>query len=205
MDIGTLGFYSKTVSTYFAIIGPIDVAILFAILTVKIPPQQQRRIALKGCLTACCILLFFAFFGNWLIQSIGISISAIKISGGLLLMLLAYQMIYGDISVDTNITADKKDISVFPLGTPLLAGAGGISATMIYTAGSSAFSQPTLITILAFVSVLILTYVLFIIAGQLQKVINPIFMEALTKVMGILLMALAVQFVLDGLQQAGVF
>ena len=199
-----VGFYSKTASTYFAIIGPIDVAVLFAVLTAKFSPHKQRHIALKGCFTAFCILLFFAFFGSWLIQSIGISISAIKISGGALLILLAYQMIFGDIS-HADITVDKKDISIFPLGTPLLAGSGGISATVVYTAGSSVFSQQTLITVVAFVSVLLLTYVLFIIAGRLQKIVNPIFMEALTKVMGILLMALAVQFVLDGLQQAGVF
>ncbi len=205
MDISILGFYSKTVSTFFAIIGPIDLAVLFAILTVHNSPSEQRSIALRGCVVAFCILLFFAFFGSWLIQSIGISISAIKISGGLLLVKLAYRMLFDSVSpVDMTENA-TKDISVFPLGTPLLAGAGSISATVVYTADSGALSAQTFVTIWAFTTIIVISFALFIIAGRLHKVLRPSFMDALTRVMGILLMALAIQFILDGLQQAGVF
>ncbi len=205
MDMSILGFYSKTTSTFFAIIGPIDLAVLFAILTAQNTHTEQRHIAVKSGFVAFCILVFFACFGSWLIQSIGISISAIKISGGLLLIKLAYDMLFGSVSSSNTPENNKQDISVFPLGTPMLAGAGAISVTVVYTAESPTFSHQTLITILAFTSVILLSVFLFIIAGRLRKIINPNFMDALTRIMGILLMALAVQFILDGLQQAGVF
>ncbi|MGB1360932.1 MAG: MarC family protein [Alphaproteobacteria bacterium] len=205
-------FFIKVFSTYFVILGPIDLMVLFAILTRRKSRQVQKEIAFKGCHIAFWILLFFTFFGSWLVQSIGISISALKTSGGLLLMVVAYDMIFGSSGHSTDYGEDEQkeaqstdDISVFPLATPLLAGAGAMSASILFSAESNGSTAKLLIVIISFTLVLVISYVLFVMASRLQKRVGVTFTNIITRVMGILLSALALQFIFDGLKQSGLF
>ena len=119
-------------TTFFATIGPLDVAALFAALTVQATPKERRQMALKGALIACVILLFFALFGKSVLASFGITLSALQASGGVLLLLIAIDMVFARNSGSSTTTDEeraeakgKKDVSVFPLATPLIAGPGG--------------------------------------------------------------------------------
>lgn len=205
MEISLLAYFTKVYTTFFAIIGPIDLAVIFAVMTVKNTPKEQRTIAFRGCLTGFFILLFFAVFGTWLIQSIGITIPAIKISGGALLMYIGWGMVFDDMESMENTSYKKaKDIAVFPIGIPLIAGAGAISATILFSAENPE-TPHMMVLVASIIGVLITTYSMFVLAGRIQKIMNPIFMDALTRVMGILVIALAFQFILDGLKQAELF
>jgi multiple antibiotic resistance protein len=127
-------------TTFFATIGPVDLAALLAVLTPESTPSQRRAIALRGTLIATGILLVFAVFGNAVLDQLGISLAALRTAGGILLLLLGIDMVFGKHSgsVYTEEKAieakEKEDISVFPLATPLIAGPGTIGATMLLIA-----------------------------------------------------------------------
>ena len=205
-------FFIKAFLAFFVIIGPIDLMVIFAALTRRKKPVEQRSIALKSTTIAFVILLFFTLFGSTLLSSVGISIFALKASGGFLLMVVAYKMVfdndshgsdYGDEEVAEAKTAD--DISVFPLATPLLAGAGAMSAAILFSAEAGSDVMKHLLLVTSFASVLLTAFILFVTASRLQKVLGATFVNVITRVMGILLAALALQFMLDGLHDAGVF
>jgi multiple antibiotic resistance protein len=125
-------------ATFFAPIGSLDVAEMFAALTAKSTAQQRRFIAIRGTLISAGILLTFALVGEWVLSGLGISIAALRAAGGILLPLIGIEMVFARSSGGTS-TADeedqeaisKTDISVFPLATPLIAGPGTMSAAIL--------------------------------------------------------------------------
>ena len=199
-------------TTLFATISPIDVAALFAALTPKATDAQRRAMALKGTLIAGGILLVFAVFGNAVLMRLGISLPALRTAGGILLLLIAIDMVFARPSGGSSTTegeteeaGHKDDISVFPLATPLIAGPGTMGAVILLTAEAHKDITQEIGVIAAIIAVLIVTIALLLMAGRIQKLLGVTGLNVITRVVGVLLAALAVQFIFDGIQSSHLF
>jgi multiple antibiotic resistance protein len=198
-------------TTYFATIGPADVAALFAALTPDNTPAERRAMALKGTLIATVILLSFALFGEALLGLFGISLPALRTAGGILLLLIAIDMVFGRASGGRTTTREenaeataKHDISVFPLATPLIAGPGAIGATILLVADAQGDRLRIAAVILVLLGVLLLTFLLMLIATQVQRLLGVTGLHVVSRIVGVLLAALAVQFIFDGIGASGI-
>ena len=197
-------------ATFFATIGPLDVAAMFAALTADQTAQQKRTIAIRGTFIGAVILVVFALVGEFLLAGLGISLAALRVAGGILLLLIGIEMVFARSSGGTSTTADeeqeaisKTDISVFPLATPLIAGPGAMGAAILLMANQEGDVAGQAIVIASLLVVLMLTFVSLLLAGKIQILLGVTGMHVITRVMGVLLSALAVQFMFDGISQSG--
>ena len=197
-------------ATFFATVGPPDVAVVFAALAGDRASDERRRLAIKATLIGSAILLFFAFLGKPLLSYLGISLAALRTAGGILLLLIAIDMVFARVSGGTSTTAEEKaeaagrdDISVFPLATPLIAGPGAIGAAILFVAEAEGDPVQIMIVIGALIAVLLVTLLLMIAAAQFQKLFGVTGAQVVSRVLGILLAALAVQFLFDGIKESG--
>ncbi len=197
-------------TTYFATIGPLDVAAIFAALTPNNTTRERRAIALKGTLIALGILLLFAIFGDALLHLFGISLPALRTAGGVLLLLIAIDMVFARPSGGVTTTEDenreatgKQDISVFPLATPLLAGPGAMGATILLVADAEGDPATIGIVVGCLMAMLLATFILMLIAVQIQRLLGVTGLHVVSRVFGVLLAALAVQFIFDGIASSG--
>lgn len=196
-------------TTFFATIGPIDVAAIFAALTAQHPAAERSRLARRAVLIAAAILYSFAFFGKPILTYLGVSLAALRIAGGILLLLIGIDMVFARDSGGITATDSEKkeaqhrdDISVFPVATPLLAGPGAISAVILLFSTSSGQQQLIAVT-LALAAVLLLAYYSLLIAAKIQSLLGETGMHVIARILGIIIAALAVQFMLDGLHESG--
>lgn len=199
-------------ATFFATIGPIDVAAMFAGLTSDASVPKRRSMAIRGTLIASLILVVFALTGDLLLRSLGISLAALRAAGGILLLLLAIDMVFARSSGATSTTAEeereatgKADIAVFPLATPLIAGPGAMGAAILLMANTESVLLLQLVVIASLLAMLIFTLVCLLLAAEIQEFLGVTGMHVVTRVAGVLLAALAVQFIFDGLHQSGIF
>ncbi len=197
-------------TTFFATIGPPDVAVVFAAITADDTPRRRRVYAVKGTLIAAAILLFFALFGRSLLEGFGNSLAALRTAGGILLLLIAIDLVFarpsGGTSTTTEETAEamaRRDVSVFPLATPLIAGPGAIGATIVLVADSAGGALQTAVVVGALAAVLAITLALMLAAARVQKVLGVTGVHVIARVMGVLLAALAAQFIFDGIAGSG--
>jgi len=197
-------------ATFFATIGPLDIAAMFAALTAENTKQYQRIMATRGTLIAAVILLIFAFFGNTLLSSMGISLAALSAAGGILLLLIGIEMVFAREPSVSRPTceeeieaASKQDISVFPIATPLIAGPGTMGAVILLMANTEGDLVQQGIVIGSLIIILLATYLSLILASQIQNLFGVTGMRVISRVMGILLCALAIQFIFDGIALSG--
>jgi multiple antibiotic resistance protein len=197
-------------TTFFAVMGPVDVAAIYAALTVNATPARRRRMALKGCIIAASIMMAFLLFGNNVLIYMGITLPALKTAGGILLLLIGIKMVFAEPDGATTATEKetreaetKEDVSVFPLATPLIAGPGAMGAAVLLmgrTHGDVALGAAVIGAMLA---VILISFVLLLIATQVQKLLGITGLQVISRIFGVLLTALAVQFVFDGLKSSG--
>jgi multiple antibiotic resistance protein len=199
-------------TTFFATIGPADLVLVFAALTEKQNSAERRATALRGTLIALGILMFFAVFGEPLLRLFGITLPALRIAGGILLLLISIDMVFARHSGGTGTTPEEEsearqrgDISVFPLATPLIAGPGAISAVILLTTQEGAFTGGWLVVVGALIAILALCYVAMLSAIPLQRILGITGVAVVSRVVGVLLAALAMQFLIDGIKASGVF
>jgi len=197
-------------TTFFATISPIEAAAMFAAMTTTSTAAHRRAMAARGCLIATGIMLAFALFGELLLSALGISLAALRTSGGILLLLIGIDMVFARASGGRSTTADeteegghKQDISVFPLATPLIAGPGAMGAAILLMANEKGQWQHQGVIIGALLLVLLMTYVALLGASHLQKVLGVTGLHVISRVFGVLLCALAVQFIFDGIRRSG--
>ncbi len=197
-------------TTFFATVGPIDIAVVYAALSRGMPPRQRRRTAVRAVFLASCLLYAFVLFGQVLLDRLGISIPALQTAGGILLFLVGLDMVFARHSGVASTTRDedreareRKDIAVFPLATPLIAGPGAIGAAILLmtNAGDDLVKQVAVGASLGFV--LLLTLALLLVSGQVQRLLGVTGMNVISRIFGLLLTALAVQFVFDGIKGSG--
>ncbi|EAT12339.1 MarC family protein [Bermanella marisrubri] len=198
-------------TTLFAVVGPIDVSAVYAAITVGTSSAERKSMAYRGVAIALVILLIFAFIGELLLAKLGISLPALKIAGGILLLLMAVDMVYARSSSGNSTTDEeqteasgKQDISVFPLATPLLAGPGAMGATILLMAKASSDVSHQAMVILAIFSIMAISLVLLLLAKNVQRFFGLTGMHVISRIFGVLLCALAVQFMIDGILQSGI-
>jgi multiple antibiotic resistance protein len=197
--------------TFFVAIDPVAMAPMFSTMTSRMTPDWRRQMAFKSVAIATGILLAFAFGGAWLLEQIHVSIDAFRIAGGLLLFLIAVDMLFEKRSERREERAEEvaakqathpehqDDISVFPLAIPLISGPGAIASIMLFFAEHEDLAERGVI-LLGVGANLALCLIAFLAAGPLSKVMGPTVGNMLTRVFGILLAALAAQFVVDGIR-----
>ncbi len=207
LEAGIIAFASL-----FALIDPIGNAVMFASLTVNDSADHRRKMAYKGVFISGVLLLMFMFIGEVLLTRLGISLAALRTSGGILLMILAIDMVFAKHSGGTSTTEEEEkearksdDISVFPLATPLIAGAGSISGVILLHANAQGDAMTVVSIVIALLIVLLITLVLLLISSQVQRLLGATGLNVITRIMGVILSALAVQFIFDGLLQSGLF
>jgi multiple antibiotic resistance protein len=196
--------------TFFATIGPFNVAATFAALTAKDSFSVKYRTAIKGTLLAAFILLLFALAGEKLLENFGISLAALRTAGGILLLLIGIDMVFVRSSGGTSTTSDeteeaetRQDIAVFPLALPLIAGPGAMGATILLMSNTGGNLMLKVTVIGALFVILALTLVSLLLSTQIQRLLGITGMHVISRVFGILLTALAVQFIFDGIAQSG--
>ena len=191
--------------TMFVVIDPAGLAPLFVALTQGMSSAARRAIALRACATAIGVLTMFALFGEALLEFVGISMPAFRVAGGILLFLTALDMLFERRTKRREDSAehdDHQDPSVFPLGIPLLAGPGAI-ASIILLAGQKPGLEGLSIAIGVTLAVILLVLLLFLASNLLERALGRTGINVVTRLLGMLLAALAVQFVLDGLSDFG--
>lgn len=197
-------------TTFFAAIGPADVAFVFAALTKDATPRQRMVFATRGVLVATFILVFFAFFGDAILSLFGVSLPALRTAGGILLLLISIDMVFARHSGGTGTTDEeeaeadlREDISVFPIAMPLLAGPGAISAIILLTTGSESSSEYWAV-VAALGVIMLASWGMLMTAIPLQRLLGVTGLSVVSRVVGILLAALSVQFIFDGIASSGI-
>lgn len=192
---------------FFVVVDPIGLAPLFAALTRDDTPRQRRRLAVRGVAIAAGILLVFVMVGDALLRALGIGVAAFQIAGGVLLFLLAVDMLFARHSGLRSTTEReqeeaerKKDISVFPLAIPLIAGPGALTTVLLMVGEQG--DNPAVVgaTLAVVVLVLAVTLASLLFATRLLRVIGETGANVVSRVFGVILAALAAQYILDGLQ-----
>lgn len=195
--------------TLFVIADPISSASVFLGLTAGLSRDVRRSVALRGVLTALAILGFFAVTGTFVLDRMGITIGAFRVAGGLLLFYTAFEMIYAgrqerrEKMPEEAIKEQAANIAVFPLAIPLLAGPGTISATILlatqFSSGTGTEHWTGILTLVGVIATLMLvSFVIFIVAEVLDKYLGNTGRAVLTRLLGVLLAALSIQFIADG-------
>ena len=191
----------------FVVVDPIGLAPMFAALTRDDTPRQRRRLALRGVLIAGGILVTFVIVGDALLRALGIGVPAFQIAGGVLLFLLAVDMLFARHSGLRSTTEreqreaeHRKDISVFPLAIPLIAGPGALTTVLLMV--SEQGDNPAVIGAMLVVVILVLAIALgsLLLSGRLLRLIGETGANVISRVLGVVLAALAAQYILDGLQ-----
>ncbi|MEE2525548.1 MarC family protein [Hyphobacterium sp. HN65] len=200
--------------TFFVVIDPIGVAPIFAALTEGSTPAHRRMMAIKSVAIATGVLIMFAFGGEWLLGALHISLDAFRAAGGVLLFLIALEMIFERRTERREERADKmahddesipgthEDISVFPMAIPMLAGPGAIASIMLFMSGDGGTLTGQLAIFGGLLANLLMCLVIFLAVGPLMKLIGDTLAAMITRILGVILAALAAQFIFDGISGA---
>ncbi len=194
-----------TFVTLFVIIDPVALGPLFIALTQGMGAAERRRVALRAVAVAWVLLAIFALAGEALLNAIGIGMPAFRISGGMLLFLMAVDMLFERRTErrEKQTANTRADPSVFPLATPLIAGPGAL-ATMILLSSRHSGDLAALALIHGVLIVMLgITWLVFLSGGWIERALGHTGVVVVTRLLGILLAALAIQFVLDGLRESG--
>ena len=195
----------STFVTLFVVVDPVGLAPTFVAITHGLPISARRQIAIRASLIATAILIGAAVIGDWLLARLGISLPAFRIAGGLLLFSIASEMVFGVRIERQSRTAeqaleDVRHIAAFPLAIPLMAGPGAITATVLLAAQADARPLFLLVLIAIIVVVIGLCLAVFFLASRIGPLLGTTPNVVLSRLLGVLLAALAVQFVIDGIR-----
>jgi len=202
-----LTFAALAFSSLLAIVNPLSAATLFLGMTAGRTRPELRRDALTGLLTAFCVLFAFAFAGGAILGFFGITTHAFKIAGGIIFFGIGWDMLQARRSrvkateEEELEGASRDDVGIIPLGLPTIAGPGAIT-TVIVLVGQSSSMADTVAVYLAIVGVLLLTGLALLVAPFLLKTFGQTGLNVMTRIMGLLVMVIGVQFVLDGMDVA---
>lgn len=191
-----LSIYLHAMTALFVIIDPIGAALIFNSLVADSTKKYRYVMATKAIVISGLTLILFGNYGEALFYHLGININSLRISGGLLLFFTAFQMITSDISFTNK--GEQRDISVFPMSIPLLAGPGTLTLALLLFSKTDETSGAVAVAT-AIISTLLLTFVLMLASKNLKKIIGRTGDEILKRFLGVILAALAIQFIYDGI------
>ncbi len=207
-----LSLFTATFVTFFVLIDAPGVAPIFATLTARGSAAYRRKMAYKSVLVATIIMVLFAFGGAWLLDAMHISIDAFRAAGGVLLFIIALDMVFEkrterrehraeEVLEEHRDDPEPEDVSVFPMGIPMIAGPGSIATAMFYMS-----EAPTLvhqgIVLAAIGANLLILLVVFLLAGPIVRLVGASVAGAITRILGVILAALSAQLIIDGIRGA---
>jgi multiple antibiotic resistance protein len=208
MDSAIIELFLSAFITLFVVIDPPGCAPIYAGLTKGATQGQRTSMAVRATIIAGAILLVFALFGEALLGALHIELDSFRIAGGLMLFLIAIDMVFEkrterreERAAEIAATPEIEDVSVFPMAMPMLAGPGAIASIMLLTAKAQS-AEGTVAVLAALLAVLLMTMVALIAAGPLMKLFGDRVEAVITRLLGVLLAALAAQYVIDGLKSA---
>lgn len=201
-------FVISALVTLVVVVDPIGLVPTFIAITAGLPERARRTVALRASLIACSVLAGSALIGDWLLRELAISLPAFRIAGGLLLFSIASEMVFGVRTVRQSQQAEEaveervRNIAAFPLAVPLMAGPGAITATILL-AGRGNGELERLTLLLAVIAVVVVVCLAtFLAASRVAHLLGATGSAVLSRLLGVLLAALAVQFVIDGVRAA---
>ncbi len=200
--------FGSALVTFLVIIDPPGCAPIFASLTRGTSAAHRRAMAVRSTFIAWLILMFFALLGKPMLHALGISLGSFRIAGGVMLFMIALDMVFErrtrrreERAQSIDGTPDAEDISVFPMAIPMIAGPGSIASAMLWVSRTD--DTVEIATVLAAITVVILiTMVTLLAAGPLMRLLGDRVEAMITRILGVILAALAAQFVVDGLKQS---
>jgi multiple antibiotic resistance protein len=205
-----LSVFVSAFVTFFVVIDPPGVMPIFASLTEGAPPKWARAMAIRSVIVGALILGFFGLFGSQFLGLLGISLDAFRAAGGVMLFLIALEMVFEKRTERREERAEKfqgdeahellDDISVFPLAIPLLAGPGAIASIMLLVGQHHGDKVAQLGIWSAVAATILMCLVVFLAAGPLMKLLGKTFAASITRVLGVILAALAAQFIFDAIK-----
>jgi multiple antibiotic resistance protein len=198
--------YLSALVTFFVVIDPPGCAPIYAGLTHGATPAHRRSMAIRAVVVAAIILFVFAAVGEAMLKALGVSLSAFRIAGGIMLFLIALEMVFEkrterreDRAAKIAQSPEVEDVSIFPMAMPMIAGPGSIASVMLMMSRNHGFEKVSVV-IAALATILALTLVALLAAGPLMRLLGARIEAVITRILGVLLGALAVQFVIDGIR-----
>lgn len=202
--------------TLFVVIDPPGCVPIFSSLTAGTSPGHRRTMAIRSSLIAAGVLVAFALGGEAFLSALGITLPAFKIAGGIMVFVIAIDMVFEKRTqrrenraeeVKSSVAAsgkplEEEDISVFPMAIPMLAGPGSIASVMLLSARTGGDIASEAVVLAALLAVVALTFLSLLAAGPIMRFMGAKFEGALTRLLGVVLAALAAQFVVDGIKQS---
>lgn len=192
--------------TLFVVVDPLGLAPAFLAVTEGLPSAARRQVALRACLIAACVLAGAALIGDWLLRQLGIGLPAFRIAGGILLFSIASEMVFGmrmrreSRAAEQAVEEHVRHIAAFPLAIPLMAGPGAITAAVLLAgrAGGEAMHLTVLLAVIALVTAICLG--VYLLAARIGRMLGVTGNIVISRLLGVILAALAVQFVIDGVR-----
>lgn len=186
---------------FFVVTDPFGNVPLFLALTEGFTDKDRRKIITKASVIALLILLLFALAGEYILQYLMVHISSLKIAGGLLLLVIGYDMMLGHRQYSPDELEDKKGVAITPMATPLIAGPGAMTTVMIYMTAASSTYQKLLVIAAIFIA-MFLFWAITVNSDLVYRVVKRDGARAITKIMGIVLAAIAIEMVISGIKSA---
>jgi multiple antibiotic resistance protein len=200
--------YLSALVTFFVVIDPPGCAPIYAGLTKGATPAARRAMAIRAVVVASIILFVFAAVGETILDALGVSLPAFSIAGGIMLFLIALEMVFErrterreDRAAKVASTPEVEDVSIFPMAMPMIAGPGSIASVML-TMGRNHGVENVTVVLAALATILVLTLLALLAAGPLMRLLGARVESVITRILGVLLGALAVQFIIDGVGKA---
>ena len=205
-QLDLFGYVLLAASSLFVIVDPIATVPAFLAMTPNDTPQQRVRTARLACTVTAILLLAFALGGKWIFRYLGISIPAFQMAGSIVLLLVALDMLQArrskvyETSEETDAGIAKDDVAITPLAVPMLAGPGAISTVILLHSRAATLWQEIALMV-CIVGISLTTYVIFALSAHGAKWLNPIALRLTTRLMGLLLVAIAMQFLVNALRE----
>jgi len=196
--------YLAVFITFFAVVDPIGTIPVYVAVTADYDKKTKHRVALLASVVAAFVLLFFVVIGEVILRALSIPLFAFQISGGIVLFLFSLSMIFGDSKPEEEIASLKKehtDTAIFPLAVPSIASPGAILAAVLLTENAIFSIYEQIQTAMVMLSVLLATYILMLLAGYITKIIGASGASIVSRVMGLILSAIATTNILSGLSE----
>ena len=201
----------SSLTTMLVVVDPVGLAPVFLVLTFGMSDAEKRRVAVQASFVTFVLLVAAALGGEWLLRQLGIGIPAFRIAGGLLLFMIAFEMVLGE-RTDRKLKKGRVeeardeggDVAIFPLAIPLMAGPGAMTAAVLLAGNTEGAFLSLAALILVIGIVAIFSALVFIFASRFERVIDRTWQIVFARILGLILAALAVQIVIDGLAGVGV-
>ncbi len=191
--------------TFFVVIDPPGCAPIFASLTTGSPLAHRHAMAVRSVLVASVILFAFALGGKPFLKALGVGLPAFRVAGGIMLFLIALEMVFEkrterrEARAEDVMAREPEDISIFPMGIPMIAGPGSIASAMLLCSRAESWTERSVV-LAALATILLVTMLALLAAGPIMKLLGAQLEAVITRVLGVILAALAAQFVIDGIK-----